>query len=117
MTRKPKPDPMATSLRLFFSIMIRAEYCGNEYNNSDVIRRIKAITASHKPTSIGDKGKFIVGYSRTTWYQITIDIPSGEISCFRIVTGLPEDLAIAHATALARGQPRRLTLLKSFSLL
>ena len=59
MARKPRPMPRATILKRFLSIAIRAEYFGDEYNNSDVIKSIIAITASHKLISDNDKGKFI----------------------------------------------------------
>ena len=50
---------MATSLKRFLLIIIRAEYSGKEYNNSDVIKSMIAVTASHKLISDNDKGKFI----------------------------------------------------------
>jgi hypothetical protein len=59
VTKKPKPHPRADSLKRFFSIMIRDECPGDEYNNSDVIKSIVAIAASHKLISDNDKGKFI----------------------------------------------------------
>lgn len=59
VTRKPTPKPRATSLKSFLSIIIRVEYLGDEYNNSDVTRSIMAVIASHKLMSDSDKGKFI----------------------------------------------------------
>ena len=59
VARKATPTPMATSLKRFLLIMILAEYSGKEYNNSDVIKSIIAVTASHKLMSDSVKGKFI----------------------------------------------------------
>ena len=59
MARKAKPTPIATSLKRFLLIIIRAEYSGKEYNNSEVIKSTIAVTASHKLISDNDKGKFI----------------------------------------------------------
>jgi len=59
VARKAKPTPMATSLNLFLLIIILVEYSGKEYNNSDVIKSMIAVTASHKLISDNDKGKFI----------------------------------------------------------
>ena len=59
VTRKPKPQPRATNLKRFLSITSRAEISGSEYNSSDVINSIMAVTASHKLTSDNDKGKII----------------------------------------------------------
>lgn len=59
VARKAKPTPMATSLNRFLLIIARAEYSGKEYSNSDVIKSIIAVTASHKLISDIDKGKFI----------------------------------------------------------
>ena len=59
MARKAKPTPMATNLKSFLSMAIRAEYLGDEYNNSDVISSIMAVIASHKLMSDSDRGKFI----------------------------------------------------------
>jgi hypothetical protein len=50
---------MAISLKRFLLIITRAEYSGEEYNNSDAIKSIIAVTASHKLISGNDKGKFI----------------------------------------------------------
>jgi hypothetical protein len=58
VTRKPKPQPRDTSLKRCLLIVILADSC-NEYNNSDVIKSIIAVTASHKLMSDNDKGKFI----------------------------------------------------------
>jgi len=59
VARKAKPTPMAISLKRFLLIIIRAEYSGNEYNNSEAIKSMIAVTASHKLISDNDKGKFI----------------------------------------------------------
>jgi DNA-directed RNA polymerase specialized sigma54-like protein len=56
---KPVPNAKATSLRRFFSITMLLEYSVEEESSSDVIKRMIAVTASHKPTSDIDKGKFI----------------------------------------------------------
>lgn len=59
VTRKPKPQPVATNLKRFLSITSRAEISGREYMSSDVINSIIAVKASHKLISDTDKGKFI----------------------------------------------------------
>jgi hypothetical protein len=59
VARNPKPSPRAAILKRFFSILIRAEYSDDECNNSDVIKSIMAINASHRLISDNDKGKFI----------------------------------------------------------
>jgi hypothetical protein len=59
VARKAMPTPSATSLKSFLFMAIRAEYSGDEYNNSDVIRSIMAVMASHRLMSDRDKGKFI----------------------------------------------------------
>ena len=53
------PTPSAANLKGFLSMAIRAEYLGDEYNSSDVIRSIMAVIASHKLMSENDRGKFI----------------------------------------------------------
>jgi len=50
---------MATSLKRFLSTLTCAEYSGIEKSNSDVIKSIIAVTASHKLISDSDKGKFM----------------------------------------------------------
>ena len=59
MTRKPKPNPRATILKRFLSTAIRVEYFGDEYRNSDVMRSMIAVIASHRLMSDNDRGKFI----------------------------------------------------------
>jgi hypothetical protein len=56
---KPVPNAKATSLRRFFSITMLLEYSVEEDSSSDVIRRIIAVTASHRLMSDIDRGKFI----------------------------------------------------------
>ena len=53
------PKARATILKRFLSLAIRAEYFGDEYSNSDVIRSIMAVIASHKLMSDNERGKFI----------------------------------------------------------
>ena len=60
VTRKPRPKPRATILKRFLSIAIRAEYFGDEYNSSDVIRSIMAVIASHKLMSDRESGKYMM---------------------------------------------------------
>jgi len=55
----PVPRPKAISLRRFFSSTIFPAYPVAEDISSDVIRRIIAITASHKLMSDMVMGKFI----------------------------------------------------------
>ena len=43
--------------KILLLIIIFEEYSGEEYNNSDAIRSIIAVTASHKLISDIDKGK------------------------------------------------------------
>jgi hypothetical protein len=57
--KNPNPHPIAAVRRRPLSISILAEYSAEEYNNSDVIRRIIAVTASHKLRSDNDSGKII----------------------------------------------------------
>jgi hypothetical protein len=115
--KKPMPDPVATILKSLLSSIVRAEYWGNENSISEVIRRIRAIAASHNSISATVNGKFILPHASTILIQTDSAKPSGDVFCFSIVTGLPDALATAHATALTKGQPRILTLFKSFSLL
>ncbi|MCW4047989.1 MAG: hypothetical protein NWE99_10615 [Candidatus Bathyarchaeota archaeon] len=57
MTKKPKPQPIATILKIFLSIAtLVAKFC-EAYSDSDVIKSIIAVTASHKLMSDRDKGK------------------------------------------------------------
>lgn len=56
---KPVPNANATSLNRFFSITMFPEYPVEEDSSSEVIRRIIAVTASHRLTSDIDNGKFI----------------------------------------------------------
>jgi hypothetical protein len=56
---KPVPNAKATSLRRFFSITMFLEYSDEEESNSDVIKRIIAITASQRLMSDTDRGKSI----------------------------------------------------------
>ena len=60
VTKKPKPQPTAQNRKKRLSRTILAAYPGDEYNSSVVIRRIIAITASHKLISEIDKGKIIL---------------------------------------------------------
>lgn len=55
----PVPNAKATSLKRFLSITIFWEYSVGEASNSDVIKRIIAMTASQRPMSNIERGKFI----------------------------------------------------------
>jgi hypothetical protein len=55
----PKPNASATSLRRLLSITIPPMYSVEEDSNSDVIKRIIAMTASQRLISDIDRGKFI----------------------------------------------------------
>jgi len=59
VTKKPNPQPIAANRKMLLSIAILPEYPGDEYNNSDVIKRIIAVTASHKLRSDKESGKNI----------------------------------------------------------
>jgi hypothetical protein len=51
VTKKHKPHPIAAILKRHLSMATLAEYPGDAYNNSEVIRSIIAVTASHKAKS------------------------------------------------------------------
>jgi hypothetical protein len=59
VTKKPKLHPIATIRKRFLSMATLAEYPSDAYNNSEVIRSIIAVTASHKPMSDDHIGKTI----------------------------------------------------------
>jgi hypothetical protein len=59
VTKKPKPHPTALNLSKCLSSTTRAAYPGDEFNSSEVISRIIAVTASHKLISEIDKGKIM----------------------------------------------------------
>ena len=59
VTKKPKPHPIAHIRSRRLSRTILAEYSGDENINSEVIRSIIAVTASHKLISDIDKGKIM----------------------------------------------------------
>ena len=59
VTKKPKPHPIALIRKRRLSRTILAEYSGDEYSNSEAIRSIIAVTASHKLISDIDNGKII----------------------------------------------------------
>jgi hypothetical protein len=59
VARNARPTPRAASLKRFLSIIILAEYCGNEWRSSEVTRSIIAVTASHRLMSDSVKGKLI----------------------------------------------------------
>ena len=60
VTRKPTPQPRATSLKRLLLIETLEEYSGSEYSNSDVIKSTIAVAASHRLMSDKDKGRIIV---------------------------------------------------------
>jgi hypothetical protein len=57
VTKKPNPHPIAAIRKKYLSIEALAAKPGDDHNNSEVIRRIIAITASHKPKSDIESGK------------------------------------------------------------
>jgi hypothetical protein len=57
--KKHKPHPIAAIRKRFLSMATLAEYPGDAYNNSEVIRSIIAVTASHKLISDNESGKII----------------------------------------------------------
>ncbi len=57
VTKKPNPHPIAATLKISLSMATFAEYPGDEYSSSDVIRSIIAVTASHKLRSDKERGK------------------------------------------------------------
>jgi len=56
----PIPKPNATSLRRALSITMFLEYPVDEDSSSEVIKTMIAVTASQRPMSETDRGKFIV---------------------------------------------------------
>lgn len=60
VTIKARPDPMATSRSRSLSMVMLLTYFMLVEINSDVIRRIIAVTASQRPMSEAVSGKFIV---------------------------------------------------------
>jgi len=112
VTIKPAPKAKATSLRRFFSITIFPDNLVAEDISSEVISRIIAITASHRLMSDKDIGKFIYQPS-TMLYQTSMVWSSGVMLSFWIVIIFPVAFAMAHAMALARGQPRKWMLFRS----
>jgi hypothetical protein len=56
---KPKPQPIASNRSKRLSKTILEAKLGDEYSNSEVTSRIIAVTASHKPMSPIERGKFI----------------------------------------------------------
>ena len=60
VTKNPKPHPIALIRKRRLSRTILAEYSGDENSSSEVIRRMIAVTASHKLTSDIDRGKIMV---------------------------------------------------------
>jgi hypothetical protein len=59
VTKKPKPHPIAAIRKNCLSTAILAENSGDEYSNSEVVRSIIAVTASHKLISDKLSGKII----------------------------------------------------------
>jgi len=59
VTKKHKPRPIAAIRKRCLSMATLAEYPGDAYNSSEVIRSIIAVTASHKLVSDDDSGKII----------------------------------------------------------
>lgn len=59
VTMKASPSPIAISLSRVFSMTIFLKYSAWEDNNSEVMSRIIAVTASQRLMSDVDKGKFM----------------------------------------------------------
>ena len=76
---------------------------------------IMAVMASHRLISERVNGNLMVFYSWIMLIDACVVEPSGAVSIFRIITDLPEDLAMAQAAALMMGQPNILMLLRLFS--
>ena len=60
VTMKPSPRVKATSLNCFVSIAMFLEIVDEEDRSSEVTSSMMAITASHRPMSDTDSGKFIL---------------------------------------------------------
>ena len=60
VAKKASPHPTAASRTRVLSTRILLEYSGELRINSDVVRRIIAVTASQRPTSDIVNGKFIL---------------------------------------------------------
>lgn len=60
MIMNPIPKPNATNLRRVLSITMFLEYPVDEDSSSEVIKTMIAMTASQRPMSEADRGKFIV---------------------------------------------------------
>ena len=74
MTKKARPQPTAANRNRFRSIRKYIEITGVENNNSEVINRISAVIASHKPMSEIERGKFI--YSTLIDYEESTNLCS-----------------------------------------
>jgi hypothetical protein len=57
--KKHKPHPIVAIRKRCLSMATLAEYPGDAYNRSEVIRSIIAVTASHKLISDNESGKII----------------------------------------------------------
>ena len=60
VTMKPNPKVKATNLNCFVSIAMFLENVDDEDKISEVMSNMMAITASHRPMSDIDRGKFIL---------------------------------------------------------